>query len=189
MSTLVCLLEERSAKEMLAQILPRLVPEETDVRYIVFEGKQDMEKNIQRKLQFWLAPDSCFLILRDQDSGDCRAIKHMLQEKVAQSGKTDCSIVRIACHELESFYLGDLAAVEAGLAIPGLSEHQRNRKFRTPDMLANASQELKGLTGNAYQKLNGSRAIAPHLTLDGGNRSASFNTLLSGIRRLAESFL
>ena len=41
MNTLVFLLEEPSAKEMLKGILPRLLPEHIQPQFIVFEGKQD----------------------------------------------------------------------------------------------------------------------------------------------------
>ena len=90
--------------------------------------------------------------------------------------------MRIACHELESFYLGDLEAVKTAYGIPVPS--QNARKFRTPDNLANAAEELKKITKMKYQKLEGSRLIARHLKLDGSSSSTSFNALLSGILRL-----
>jgi hypothetical protein len=40
---LVFLLEERSAKEMLDGLLPRLFPQPVRYRCIVFEGIQDLE--------------------------------------------------------------------------------------------------------------------------------------------------
>ncbi len=55
MSTLVCLLEEPSAREMLQGVLPRILPIGWDVRYTVFQGKQDMEKNLVIKLRGCLA--------------------------------------------------------------------------------------------------------------------------------------
>jgi hypothetical protein len=89
----------------------------------------------------------------------------------------------VACRELESFYLGDLQAVEKGLGIEGISAQQNRRKYREPDGLGKPSQELINLTGNIYQKVTGSRAIAPYLSLH-DNKSHSFNVLLSGIHRL-----
>ena len=38
--TLVCCLEEPSAREMLAGVLARILPTGWNVQYIVFEGKQ-----------------------------------------------------------------------------------------------------------------------------------------------------
>jgi hypothetical protein len=39
---LVLLLEEPSARDLLEGLLPRLLPEEVHVQYLVFEGKQDL---------------------------------------------------------------------------------------------------------------------------------------------------
>lgn len=185
MSTLVFLLEEPSAKAMLEGVLPRLLPREIKVQFIVFEGKQDLHRQLVKRMRGWQKPLTRFIVLRDQDSGDCRAIRSELRALCDQAGRPD-ALVRIACRELESFYLGDLRAVEAGLSLPGLSGQQGKRKFRTPDTLANAAEELKKLTAGRYQKLAGSRVIGPHLDLRGNNRSHSFNTLLAGLRRLVD---
>ncbi|MBU2552103.1 MAG: hypothetical protein KKB20_27075, partial [Proteobacteria bacterium] len=71
MRNLVVFLEEQSAKEMLRKLLPRILPGNIAVRYIVFEGKQDLEKQLIGKLRGWLIPETSFLVLRDQDVGDC----------------------------------------------------------------------------------------------------------------------
>lgn len=185
MKTLVFLLEEPSAREMLQGILPRVLPPEIQLRYLVFEGKQDLEKSMVRRIRHWNTPDSYFLVMRDQDSGDCKKIKNVLTEKVRETGRTERTMVRIACRELESFYLGDLQAVERGLELAGLEKHQNSNKYRNPDDLLNPAQELSILTRNRYQKVAGSRAIAPFLNLKGGNRSGSFHVLLKAILRLA----
>jgi hypothetical protein len=93
-------------------------------------------------------------------------------------------LIRIACAELESFYLGDLNAVELGLGISNLAKKQQERKYRSPDALSNPSQELQNLSQRKYQKVAGSRAIAPYLKTDGSNLSNSFNVLLMGIEKL-----
>ena len=87
MSSLVFLLEEESAKNMLQGILSRLLPH-TPVHYICFEGKQDLERQMVRKIRWWRDPDSRFIILRDKDAGDCMAIKQKLIELTRKSGKT-----------------------------------------------------------------------------------------------------
>lgn len=185
MSTLVFFLEEPSAREMLQGVVPRLVPETVSVRYIPFEGKQDMSRQLERKLRGWLAPDTCFIVLRDQDSGDCMQVKQELAQLCCHAGRPD-TLVRIACHEIESFYLGDLHAVELALQLHGVAGRQGGRKYRDPDRLNNASQELARLTGGRYQKIGGSRAIGPHLGLGGGNCSHSFNVFISGIRTVVD---
>jgi len=185
MKTIVFFLEEPSAKEMLAGLLPRVLPPHDQIRYLIFNGKQDLEKNLVRKLRGWQLPDSVFVVMRDQDSSDCHVVKERLVALCTQATK-DEALVRVACHEMESFYLGDLAAVEKGLNLNGLSAKQNKRKYRNPDNLGNPSEELVKITKGEYQKVSGSRAIGPHLDLT-NNRSHSFNVLVTGLRRLADT--
>lgn len=182
MTTLVLLLEEPSAREMLKGLLPRILPGNVQTRYIVFEGKQDLDKQLVRKLRDWKAPDSAFLVVRDQDAGDCHSIKEMLVAKCYEAGHSE-AVVRIACRELESWYIGDLAAVEAGLNLKGLSKHQNKAKYRKPDAIVNLSRELVKLTRNSYQKMAGSRAIGPELQLE-KNLSPSFCVFIAAIKGL-----
>lgn len=185
MSELVFLLEEPSAMVMLQGLLPKIAPH-TPIRYIVFKGKQDLDKQLIHRLRHYQVSDARFVVLRDQDAADCQAIKSRLLEKAQTAGKSR-TLVRIACHELESWYLADLAAVELALGVNGLASQQNKRKYRAPDDLANASEELSKLTGRRYQKIGGSRAIGPHL--DTANiRSRSFAAFVTGVRNLiAES--
>lgn len=181
---LVCFTEERSAKEMLGVILPKILPNNCHLSPIIsFEGKSDLDKHIEKKLQGYNVPNTKFLIIRDKDSGDCKIIKQNLLAKIVASGKEKVSLIRIACHELESFYLGDLQAVKQGLNLNSIP-NQTRKKYRNPDNLANAKQELIKNTDHIYQSISGSKSIAPYLNLDGSNKSVSFNFLLSGIKKL-----
>lgn len=178
----VFLLEERSAQELLQGLLPRILPEDAVVRYIVFEGKQDLEQQIIRRLRGYQVPQASFVVLRDKDAADCQVVKEKLVKMCYLAGCPQ-ALVRIACHELESWYLADLAAVERGLGIPGLSSKQMKAKYSDPDAIANASEELRKLTGNRYQKIMGSRAIGAHLVVE-NDRSRSFRTFIHGLQRL-----
>jgi len=71
--TLVFFLEELSAKALLEGLLPRMLPmDQLLLRFVVFEGKQDMEKQLARRMRLWRTPNSYFIVLRDQDSSDCK---------------------------------------------------------------------------------------------------------------------
>ncbi|TGD72175.1 DUF4276 family protein [Mangrovimicrobium sediminis] len=181
MAQLVFFLEEPSAREMLQGVLPKFLPEDFTTQFVVFEGKQDLEKRLPIRLRAWQHPDSLFVVMRDQDSGDCGTIKAGLVGKCAAAGKPE-AVVRIACRELESFYLGDLAAVATAIGPGNLGNQQQKAKFRDPDRLGNPAEELKKIAPT-YQKVAGSRAIAPHMNLD-NNRSRSFNVLLAGVKKL-----
>ncbi|NMW22274.1 MAG: DUF4276 family protein [Chlorobiaceae bacterium] len=182
MKTLVFFLEEPSAQRMLEGVLPKLISADVYVRYVVFQGKSDLEKHLVRKLRYWQLPDSVFVVMRDQDASDCLDIKMRLVDLCRQSGRNEV-LVRIACRELESFYLGDLEAVERGLGIRGLAAKQGQSKFRNPDRLGSPSEELNKLTNGIYQKVAGSRAIGGYLNLE-NNSSRSFIVLLSGIKKV-----
>jgi hypothetical protein len=182
MRTLAFFLEEPSAKAMLEGLVPRLVPPNTPVelRFVVFAGKQDLEKQLVKRLRGWILPETTFIVLRDQDAGDCREIKAKLVELCTAAGRPT-ALVRIACQELESFYLGDLAAVERGLELTGLVHHGKKAKYRNPDKLSSPSVELRQLTKGRYQKISGSRAIGVELSIH-HNCSPSFAALVAGLR-------
>jgi excinuclease UvrABC helicase subunit UvrB len=139
MRELVFLLEEESARALLEILLPRFLDQSIHPRFICFEGKQDLEKSLQKRLNAYINPNARFIILRDQDSDDCKKLKQSLLQKCKLSHKENVSLVRIACHELETFYLADLTAVEQGLGITGLSRHQSKAKYRSPDYLVSPS--------------------------------------------------
>ena len=182
MRELVFFLEEQSAKEMLNGLLPKLLDENTCHRCICFEGKQDLEKQLKKRLRNWCNPNTDFVVLRDQDSADCLAVKQRLADICTEAGKPN-SLVRIVCHELESWYLGDLQAVEKGLNLSGLARQQQNSKFRNPDRLSNAKQELRKLTKKNYQPISGSREIGCYMSVE-NNRSHSFKVFILGVQRL-----
>ncbi|MBS9783454.1 MAG: DUF4276 family protein [Pasteurella sp.] len=181
MTQLVFFLEEPSAREMLKGLLPKILPKNISCQYVVFEGKQDLEKRLPIRLRAWQDPTAKFIVMRDKDSGDCIEIKNNLRQKCINAGHPDV-LIRIACHELESFYLGDLKAVEQAFKIKKLSLQQRRSKFRNPDYLGNPAQELKKLVPS-YQKVSGSRIIGPLLDVE-NNCSTSFKVLVSGIKTI-----
>ena len=186
---LVFLLEEESAKAMLESLLPRILNPEIAPRLLAFEGKQDLEKQMIGKMRGYLNPRARFIVMRDQDNTpDCRVIKEALLKRCEEAGRFGVSLVRIACHELESFYLADLAAVEKALGMNGLAKQQEKAKFRNPDATQKPSNELIALTKRRYQQVGGSRAIGQHLDV-GNERSNSFMNLIVGIKRMEQELL
>ncbi len=185
MSQLVIFLEERSAKYLLDEFLPRILPEGVAHRCIPFEGKQDLDKNIERRIRGWIAPSTVFMILRDQDHSDCVTLKQSLYTKAEGAGRPD-TIVRIACRELESWHFGDLQAVEAALNAQRLQQYASKAKYRYPDRIVSPSSELAKITQGNYQKTSGSRAIGKHL-VPVRNTSHSFQVFLKGIEKALSS--
>jgi len=181
--SLVFLLEEPSARDLLEGLLPRLLPTDLHVQYLVFEGKQDLEKNIIRKMKHWLVPNSFFVILRDQDAADCRTVKAKLANLVAQTGRQR-TMVRVVCRELESWVVGDWRAVASAFDRPSLVAQELKEAHRHPDQLVRPIEALRALLPE-YQKRDGARRVG-ELLVPARNRSASFQAFCSGLARLLE---
>ena len=180
MDKIVFLLEEPSMEILLEGMLPRMFPE-TQFQYISHEGKNDLEKSILPKLRDWREPGVRFVIVRDNDGGDCVAIKERLTRLCAQSGRDD-SLVRIVCQELEAWYLGEPPALAEAFGDERLGNIGRRERFRHPDEMPKPSDALKELIPN-FHKTAAARRMADHLSRE-RNISPSFQALLTGIDRL-----
>lgn len=181
MKHLVFLLEEPSAQDALEAWVPTWLPAGVTPHYLVFQGKQDLEKRMVLRMRHWLLPDSRFLVMRDQDSGNCREVKAALRERCEAAGRPD-AVVRVACRELESFFVGDWEAVAQAFGRPALAALARKATYREPDALGSPSQELAKHLGG-YQKRDGARRIAPLIDPE-RNRSPSFHALRSAVLAL-----
>ncbi len=179
---LVFLLEEQSMKYFLDGLLPRILPEDIAFVTIPHEGKSDLQKSLTAKLLGWNEPNVRFVVVQDQDSNDCRELKKKLLELCKNSGKE--VLIRIACHELEAWYFGDMNALSAAYGID-LSAAKRKRKYRIPDAIMNPKLELKHLLPR-HQQISGARKIAPVIGIE-DNSSVSFQMFIKGIKRIVDS--
>ena len=100
-----------------------------------------------------------------------------------RTGEALPDLIRIACRELESFYLADLQAVEQALGLSGIASSSRPAGIASRIDSSRRRRNLKALTKRRYQAVEGSRAIGPCLDPENG-RSRSFRNLVLGIRRL-----
>ena len=180
---IVLLTEEQSMAECLRVIISQLWSNSTDgVDWLVlsFQGKSDLKNSIPKKMKGWKNyGNPHFLILRDNDGGDCVAIKEELYNISHPYGKS--FHVRIVCQELESWLLGDLEAIRQ--AYPQAQRRIQNRaKFRNPDNLGNASQELERLI-NTKAKVQRAERISRHFNLT-KNKSKSFNVFIRTLKQL-----
>lgn len=184
MTYIVFLLEEESAKCLLEGLLANFFPENIYAYYLPHEGKQDLEKSIPIKLKNWNLPNSWFVIMRDKDSDNLDHLQAKLEKLCVDSGRPEAQ-VSVVVHELESWVLGDLNAVGQAYNMPKLAEkHQNSIKFRDPDRLGNAHQELKRLV-TTYQKTGGARKVAPLMDIQ-SNKSISFQKFIADLTSLVQ---
>ena len=184
----IFLLEEHSMQTVLETMLPKLLSGHIIYKCIPHRGKQDLRNAIPRTLKAFssFSPSTKFVIVHDQDSHDCKKLKAELSQLCQNVGSSKV-LIRIVCHELESWFLGDLAAVEKAYKLKpnSLSRLQGKNKFRDPDRLNSAKQEIKQLVPKYYENTH-SKQIAPHLSLT-QNTSRSFHTFCSGVRGFTEA--
>lgn len=180
MKRLVFLLEEPSMKEFLESYIPRLVPG-LDFLCIKHEGKQDLEKSIPRKLRVWQGVD--FVVVRDNDGAECRVVKARLRRLCGQGGQRN-TLIRIACQELESWYLGAPESLAMSYPMARLPNIGRKAKYRNPDDLGSPSRELSQLVPE-FRKIDGARRMGETMPTDETtNRSRSFQTFVKGVRKM-----
>ena len=167
-------------KVLLDALLPRLFPG-LDFLCVPHEGKQDLDRSIPRKLKAWREPGVRFIVMRDSDGQDCIALKRRLVGLCSNAGRED-TLVRIACQELEAWYLGEPRALAAAFGDDGLRTLDAKARYRDPDAVVRPSVELRTLVPG-FQKVSGARRMADHLTRE-HNRSRSFQVLIAGLDRV-----
>ena len=179
---LIILTEELSMEVTLKELLPKLGLTNDDFQIISFEGASDLESSLVRRLRGWRDPQARFLILRDNDRGDCRHRKKRLEDLVENSGNQRPTKIRIVVQELEAWFLGDLLALEQGGFLAG---RKRPASLRVnPEMHEKPVEVLKKLD-RTYQKTIGAKRIAPHLSLS-DNECRSFHAMVEAVKELME---
>jgi len=173
----IILTEERSMKRFLEVFLEKFCPD-LNKKIIPHEGKSDLKKSIPQKLQAFSNDNTKFIILIDQDNCDCMELKEEIVKKCSVIQRSDYT-VRIVCHELESWYLGDLFAIGNAFN-KKLIGYSNKAKFRNPDKLCNAKEELRKHIGIASQIED---RIVQAMTAESlkNNRSHSFHVFLKTI--------
>jgi len=176
---LVIFTEEESMKAALEIILPKLGL--TDFLIISHQGVSDLEKSLPKKLRSWTNPNAKFLVLRDNDRGDCIARKQKLIDIAKKAGRGEKTMVRIVCQELEAWFIGDQHALRSAGIIKGTSIPKSLRG--EPDEQQYPFKVLQGLKPD-YQKIAGAKEIASSMDVD-NNSSKSFNYTVAAVLKLA----
>jgi hypothetical protein len=177
---LIFLVEELSMQAFLDIFLRRLYPE-LPFLCVPHNGKAHLERNIVHTLREWRVPGDRFVILRDNDGGDCYELKERLRGLCRRGGRED-TLIRIVCQELEGWYLGEPDALADAFGDERLRNIGRQATYRNPDSHPKPSSDLAKLNPS-FEKSSGARRMAERMTRE-RNRSHSFAVFLSGVERL-----
>lgn len=169
--------EEPSMKVALNNILPRVGLSPGRYRIISFDGVGELLRHLPAQLRALRNKDHHFVILRDNDNGDCHRHKEVIVGIVRKNGEVGRTKVRIVCQMLEAWFIGDSDALEKSRHL----DKRVPKRLRTcdPDMLNDPKREL-GKLCRGYGAVTGAKAISPHIVVS-GNRSASFRTFVSAV--------
>lgn len=173
--------EEPSMELVLRALIARHFPEAVefmDWMILSHSGKSHLEKQFPGQMQRWKWGRPVFVILRDNDGADCIELKNRLHDLAAASGHA--FKIRIVCQELEGWLIGDSVAVAA--AYPRCKFSNSTAKYRDPDRLTNASDEITQLTGDRTKRDRAAR-IAAHLD-PARNCSRSFQVFFATLQEL-----
>ena len=162
MSRLVFFLEEPSARKFLLGFLPKIgfQRHEYEIQR-PYSGKQDLLKYFTDDLRDWRNPNDQFLVLVDQDANDCKRLKESgIRAKAREKCREQAEKmrVRIACWELEAWYLGDISALRCAYPDAPDSAWKKIRQAENPDAMMKPSdilaQSVRGFRkGSAAEKM------------------------------------
>jgi Domain of unknown function (DUF4276) len=188
MSMIHVFTEEPSAKNVFDEILPKLLPQGFSFRVYPHQGKQDLKRALQNTIPtISKIPGSRILITRDQDAANCVEVKDDILATL--NNKCSCPFfVRIVCKELESWFLGDLDAVNKAYPRFKPSNYSGRADLRHVDKIVSPNKFLLRIIPEyskreTLPKLEASSKIAPYLDI-GNNKSESFNQTVNAIRQL-----
>lgn len=185
------LVEEPSVAEVLRGLLPSVLHEGWLLDENCFirphEGKQALQQSLPRKISSMGKKDIRvgIMVLQDQDSSDCVELKQKLISLCNSSMPRNSSVpykVRIVCHELEAWYMGDLDALEMTFPRFHAQKYRNRALFRNPDACLNPKRELKKILGD-YPQIATAREMALHMNVE-RNRSASFRCFFDGLAQM-----
>lgn len=180
--------EEPSAKIVLDIIIPKMIPDNTFFQVHSHQGKQDLEHAIKTTVpSISKIPGARILVVRDQDSGDCKKVKKQLLRLIGKRVESP-TLVRIVCRELEAWFLGDLQAVSEAYPRVKAKANINKADFRDVDNIQHANKFLLAIipeykNRESLPKLEVAESITPYLDLK-NNSSASFNHFVSGVEKL-----
>ncbi len=183
-------------------LLPQMVGElPFDIH--MFRGKDDLIRKLPGRLRGYAGwarlAELALVVVVDRDDADCRTLKARLVEAIPDGPALDVFsarnpqlggriLNRIACEELEAWFLGDEPAVRR--AYPRVPTFAARARFRDPDAVQGGTWEaLEQLLQSSGYHLGGlpkpaaAEAIAPHMNVE-QNRSVSFCQFRDGVRQL-----
>ena len=187
------LVEEASTEIALKEIVPKIIGNVHTFKIHNFQNKDRLLKRLPERMKAYanfIHDDWRIVVLVDEDRSDCQELKKKLchASSVVTQKKGNIVLHRIVVEELESWFIGDVAAIRAEYEKIPVSLSQQ-AKFRNPDAIKGGTwEELdKILKKYGYetglQKMDFAQKVSPHMDVE-NNQSRSFQVFRDGLRRM-----
>jgi len=187
---IIFLVEDYSMRKFLEGILPRLgfAAHHFEIKH--HNGKEDLLANLSKVIPTLSKRAAHLIVLIDKDKQDCVQLKQKLQEKMAWCF---CQYtLRIACYELESWFLGDLDAIAHCSSKFKLDFFKNKAKYQHTDNITKPSSDLEAIVPD-WKTLYASKpkfaeTISKFMTLEfEHNHSESFTVFLKTLFQLKQA--
>jgi hypothetical protein len=187
------LVEEPSTEIALKEIVPKIIGNVHTFKIHNFQNKDRLLKRLPERMKAYanfIHDDWRIVVLVDEDRSDCQELKKKLchASSIVTQKKGNIVLHRIVVEELESWFIGDVAAIRAEYEKIPVSLSQQ-AKFRNPDAIKGGTwEELdKILKKYGYetglQKMDFAQKVSPHMDVE-NNQSRSFQVFRDGLRRM-----
>jgi len=186
---IIFLVEEYSMRKFLEGILPRLGFTEPTFEVKHHRGKEDLIRNLNKIIPTLSKRARQIILVVDQDKEDCKELKKKVVEKM-QNCACDYKI-RVACYELEAWFLGDMDAIAESSPQFKPKSFQNKEKYRNVDGIEKPSEVIKKIVPRWEKdypsKPKFAEKMAKVVSLESqANRSHSFYILLETLKAVKE---
>ncbi len=186
---IIFLVEDYSMRKFLEGILPRLGFEDYAFEIKHHRGKEDLISHLPKIIPSLSKRAQQIIVIIDQDKQNCVKLKNKIKEKMAWCA---CEYkIRIACYELEAWFLGDMKAITECSHRFKAPFFQGKEKYRDVDRIDKPSRVIEEIVPDWKEqyasKPQFAKKIADSVSLEmqnveGSNRSHSFHVLLETLR-------
>jgi len=188
---IVFLVEDYSMKKFFEGILPRLGFKEDSFEIKHHRGKDDLICNLNKVVPSLSKRAQQIIVIIDQDRQDCIALKNKIKTKMAWCV---CDYkIRIACYELEAWFLGDMQAIAQCSAKFKATFFQNKEKYRNVDNIPKPSRVIEEIIPDYKKQYSSKDKFAESMSkfislaeqnLVQANRSHSFHICLKTLHSI-----
>jgi len=188
---IIFFVEEESMGKFLEGILPRLGFNSDNFEIKEHRGKPDLMSNLDKLIPTLSKQAQQIIVLVDRDNENCIGLKKNIKKKMEDHCSCEYKI-RIVCHELEAWFLGDMDAIKKCSERFKPDSYRNKAQYRDIDSIRmpKPSTLIEKIVPNWQTTYYSSKPkfaseISKHISLENkANKSHSFNVFLETVKSI-----